>query len=48
MKVEHEVSLNLWETKEDLFMGSDLSQSLYPLYGEHMENLILEFGTTHM
>ena len=47
MKVEHEVSLNLWETKEGLFMGSDLSQSLYPLYGEH-GNLILEFGTTHM
>ena len=47
MKVEHEVSLNLCETKEDLFMGYNLSKSLYPLYGEH-GNLILEFGTTHM
>ena len=47
MNVEHEVSLNLWETKEDLFVGSDLSQCLYPLYEEH-GNLILEFQTIQM
>ena len=47
MNVEHEVSLNLCETKEDLFMGYDLSKSLYLLYGEH-GNLILEFGMMHM
>ena len=36
--------LNLWETKEDLFIGSNLVGSLYQLNQNLME-LISEFGT---
>ena len=39
--------LNLKETKEDLFIGSNLAGILYRLYQDLMD-LILEFGMIQM